>query len=168
MIDPVRQQMLDDLVAGAHAAHDGRTAEVKHAILDGLRGMEAEHPWVKEVLEQDLLAGVVKHYADWRRRYTIAGKTKTGDPLDVPRYGAVVERDEEGAASFRQMGLEEATLGQVQERYRRLVTQRNTISAEAAFLLRVIRAMEADPSLTTAGEALRKLDSGPDDTAAAL
>lgn len=168
MIEPTRQQMLDELIAGAHAGQGGRTTEVKHAILDGLRGLEGDHPWVKEVLEQCLLAGVVKLYADWRRRYTIAGKTKAGDPLDVPRYGAVVERDEAGAASFRQMGLEEATLGQVRERYRRLVTQRNTISAEVAFLLRVIRVMEADPSLTTAGEALRKLDTGPGDEAAAL
>lgn len=154
-MEATRRVVLDEIVEKAHAEQDGRTSDVKRAIVAGLRAHRA--PWVRGLLDDFTANGAAKLYGDWRRRQTILGRTKTGAAVDLPRFGAVTETDAEGRLEYRQLALELLDLDQLRERRNRLRGARNTMSREVAFLDRIVKAMEADPSLPTAGEALRNL-----------
>lgn len=160
-MEPTRQQVVDDIIHDAH--HDADrivSSEVAAVVLDELRNLEAGGVgWVADVLDGLLLRGVARMCADWRRRYSHTGRTKKGTEVEIPVYGAVRETDDDGQVVHVQLALFSMTVEQVEQRRDALARQRDTLSAEVRFFSDLADVMRADPSLTTAGEALARLDA---------
>lgn len=156
-MEPTRQQILDDITRKAHDAHGGRAGLVKLAIVDALRDLEGSGiPWVGATLDDYTAAGAAKAYSDWRRRYTIEATTTKGTSVDMPAFGAVVERDGTEIV-YVQLALDGMSLDQLKQCHARLSKQRNTLSREIQLLSDLITLMEADASLATAGDAIKRL-----------
>lgn len=157
MIEPTRQQILDDIIAEAHEEHGGQTSEVKRAIVASLHDLEGSGvAWVGATIDACTETGAARMYADWRRRSTVFATTRKGTELDMPAFGAVTERDGD-VIVYVQVALEGMSLDNLRERRDRLSKQRNTLSREIQLLSDLIAVMEADPSLLTAGDALERL-----------
>lgn len=158
-MDAARQQVIDDLIHDAHFRRDEIvTSEVAAEIVDELHALEASgHQWVSDFLDTLAAKGAQKVYADWRRRYRIDGRTKKGTELDVPAYAAIRKTDDEGNVVYTQMRLEDMTLPQLEAKAEAIGRTRDTLSVEYRFYRDLIETMQADDSLRTAGDALRKL-----------
>lgn len=160
-MEPTRQQVIDDLIHDAHFRRSEIVAsEVAAEIVDELHGMEASgHQWVSDYLDDLAAVGAAKRYADWRRRYRVESSTKKGTPVDVPEYAAVMKRDDEGQVVYTQMRLADMTLPQLEAKAEQIGRTRDTLSVEYRFYRDLIDVMKADPSLSTAGEAIARLEA---------
>lgn len=160
-MDPTRQQVIDDLI---HDLHFGRdeivTSEVAADMVAELHAMEASgRQWISELIDDLAAIGAQKRYADWRRRYTIPAQTKKGTSLELPEYAAALTRDDEGKPVYTQLRLLDMTLPQLIEHRARMVKARDTTSVRIRLLSDLIEAMEADSTLTTARDALARLEA---------
>lgn len=159
-MEPTRQQIIDDVIRSAHEAGSEITSEVAGRIVSDLHDLEGSgHAWIADYIDDLAGKGAAKVYADWRRRYTIDARTTKGTPLELPAFAAAKRRDEDGQVVYTQMRLLDMTLPQLQERRSRMRKTRDTLSAEIRLVSDLIDAMEADPSLITAGDALARIEA---------
>lgn len=158
-MDEARQQIIDDVIHDAHYRREEIvTSEVAAEIVDELRHLEASgHSWVEEYVDSLAAKGAAKVYSDWRRRHRIDGRTSKGTELDVPAYAAVQSQDDDGNVVYHQMRLEDMTLPQLEAKAERIGRTRDTLSVEYRFYRDLIEVMQADATLATAGDALRRL-----------
>lgn len=110
-------------------------------------------PWVEHFVESLVIEGAAKWLSDWRRTHRLKARTKKGTAVEPGHFAG--RRSADG--SYEQMPLLSMDLGALKAHAAKLAAQRNTLSIEIRFLRDLIEAMEADETLTTAGDAFRKM-----------
>lgn len=107
----------------------------------------------------DYLAGrgAAKIIADRRRRHRIPTATAKGTKVDAPRHAGVKRPNEVGRLEFVQVELPGMTVAELRAHRQQIEAQRNTMSREVRLISDLIDVMEADPKVSTAGEAMARL-----------
>lgn len=148
------QQVVDNIIDEAHLEHEGVARDVAVGIVEKMQALEGSGVlWVATYLDSILVNGAARMYADWRRRYEVAGKTKVGTEVSVPAFGGVTRKAEDGSTVHVQMSLRGMSLADLREMRDRKASMRDTLSAEIKVYDALIELMQ-DYSLSTAGEAL--------------
>lgn len=147
-LDPQAREAINLAIAEAHV--DGRpTREIAAHVVSAIRDMEpAGLPWVDTYMDELAIIGAQKLCSDWRRAQARKARTAKGTRTSAPAF---VGRTVDGVAV--QVRLDGLDLPGVIEHREKLRAQRNTLSTEIQYLTDLIEAMEADASLSTAGDA---------------
>lgn len=147
------QQVIDNIVDESHEEHQGIPREVSIGIVERLRALEGSGvPWVAAFVDDMLVTAAGRLYAEWRRRHEIAGKTKAGTPINVPAFGGVTRKSEDGTVVHVQLALDGMSLAELREMRDRRVAMRDTLSGEIKVYDALIEVMQ-ERGLATAGEA---------------
>lgn len=108
---------------------------------------------VAAFLDRFTVSGASKWLTDWRRRARYSVKTAKGTGTNVSQWAGIVNAEGE----HQQMPLFAMTAEQLRDHRDKLKATRDTLSVEVRFLSDILDALEADPTLRTAADAVAKL-----------
>lgn len=141
---PDERQVLDDIISDAYENHGPILRDVAvHVVfeLDNLQGSGVA--WVANVLDDWLVVGALTEVRSWMRRQpTIAGKTKGGVVTEVPAFGGVRVKDDDGHVVHVQLRLLSMTRDELLTHLDPKVKQRNTMSRNISFYQSIADDME--------------------------
>jgi len=142
---PDERQALDAIIADAYDAHGPVLRDVAVAVVSELHHLEGSGvQWVAQILDDWLVSGALTEVRQWMRRQpAITGRTKRGKPAEVPAFGGVRLRDEDGRVQHVQLRLLDMDLDQLREHMKPLKKQRDTTSRNLSFLASIADDMEA-------------------------
>lgn len=147
---PDHRSFIDHVVEQAHAEHD-LSRDISARIVDEIQDVQGfGQEWTEAFLRELAIKGAAQLAREWRRRQTTVTTTAQGTTVPLPVYAAV-----HTAEGYKQVRLADMTAPQLRAHRERLSAQRNTLSKEVQYVTDLLDIMEADPSVTTAGQAER-------------
>lgn len=149
-LHPDDRDVIHAILAEVHVP--GRpTREIAAEFATAVRDLEPSGlPWVSTYLDELVIIGAQKVCADWRRSRKGQAKTKKGTDTPVPAF---VGQTDAATGVAVQLTFDGLSLPELRRHRQRLASQRNTLSTEIQYLADLIDVMEADETVTTAGDA---------------
>lgn len=150
--------VLNDLLAEAHALHSRPRAIAAHVVGELTRLEGSGEPWVAELLDEFTVTGAMKRCADFRRaedRKQV--RTKRGTVVEVPAWASTRVREDDGAVVYGQLRFDELDREQVEAYVDRLSRTRDSLSHDIVAAKAVLAYMEEHPECVLAGEAIEAL-----------
>lgn len=156
---PDERQTLDAIIAAAYDDHGPVLRDVAVHVVAELHDLEGSGvQWVAQILDDWLVSGALNEVRQWMRRQpAVTGQTKHGKPTEVPAFGGVRVKDDEGHVQHVQLRLLSMTRDELLTHIEPKRKQRDTMSRNLSFYQSIADDMERCGHPTVA-DALRCMD----------
>lgn len=157
---PDERQTLDSIISDAYDDHGPVLRDVAVHVVAELHDLEGSGvQWVAQILDDWLVSGALTEVRQWMRRQpSVVGQTKRGKPAEVPAFGGVRVRAEDGTVQYLQLRLLDMTLDELRLHMKPQQKQRDTMSRSLSFLATIADDME-ECGHPTVADAIACLDA---------